>query len=218
MADSPPSSDEPQKLPAGWAVVPVVSVGFLSWVPFVYAATRTRARKYQIFTAVYLALAIVAGVLVSINHGNGTTGGLGGLILIAAAAGGCAHVISIRNEYGRLLAASDDPRLLMAEHRVELRERALEIAKSNPKRALELGVGRPDVPGSFDGGLIDVNHAGAEALTTLPGIDREKAKRIIELRMNGTGFESAEDLDMVLDLDPGTLADLSRSAVFLPRF
>ena len=71
--------------------------------------------------------------------------------------------------------------------------------------------------GSYDGGLVDINHANAKALATLPGIDAEKAKQIVELRESADGFSSADDLDVVLDLEPGTLAQLRDRVVFLPR-
>src|SRR5947209_4163276 len=116
---------ELERLAWGWAAVPVVSLGLLSWLPFLYAALRTRA---------------------------------------------------------------------------------LRLVRENPQRAIALGVGRPDVPGSFDGGLVDVNHASAEALATLPGIDAPTAKRVTDLRESSNGFSSPEDLDLVLNLEPGTLA------------
>jgi DNA uptake protein ComE-like DNA-binding protein len=216
-AGDPPPSD-PERLPAAWAAVPVLSLGILSWAPFLYAAMRTHARKFQIATAVYLSLAIVAGVLVAITaHEHGGLNDVAGLLLIMLAGGGCAHTLSIRGEYGRQLALSDDPRLLVAEQRADLRERALRLVREDPQRAISLGVGRPDVPGSFDGGLVDVNHAGVEALATLPGIDAAHAKRIVELRAGGGGFESLPDLDLILDLDPDTISELTRHVVFLPR-
>jgi hypothetical protein len=220
MSDLPSPQPDPRKLPVAWAIVPVISLGILSWAPFLYASVRTHARKYRILTGVYLSLAIVAGILVAVSSGKGhsSLNDVAGLMLILLAGAGCAHTLSIRSDFGRQLALADDPRLFVAERRVETRERALAIVRSDPKRAIALGVGRPDVPGSFDAGLIDVNHVGAEVLETLPGIDADQAKRIIELRMNGSGFESAADLDMVVDLDPGTLTELSQRAVFLPRF
>jgi DNA uptake protein ComE-like DNA-binding protein len=209
---------EEHRLPAVWAAMPVLSLGMLSWGPFLYAALRTHARKFQIATAIYLSLAIVAGVLVAVsNHGHSTLNDLGGLLLITSAAAGCVHTLAIRGDYGRQLKLADDPTLLVAEQRAELRARALRLIRNNPRRALELGVGRPDVPGSFDAGLVDVNHAGADALATLPGLNLELAQRIVELRTGGSGFESLDDLDLLLDLAPGTLHDLGDRVVFIPR-
>lgn len=212
------SESDVERLPAGWAAVPVLSLGILSWAPFLYASVRTHARKFQIATAVYLSLSIVAGVLVAVSgHGHGSLNEFAGLLLIMLAGAGCAHTLSIRSEYGRKLALSDDPRLLVAEQRADLRERALRLAREDPQRAISLGVGRPDVPGSFDGGLVDINHAGVDVLAALPGIGPGRARRIVELRAGGAGFESVPDLDLVLDLNPDTLSELKRQVVFLPR-
>jgi SARP family transcriptional regulator, regulator of embCAB operon len=220
-ASDPPDAGSPgdvERLPTAWAAVPVLSLGILSWAPFLYASVRTHARKFQIATAVYLSLAIVAGVLVAVSgHGHGALNEVAGLLLIMLAGAGCVHTLSIRSEYGRQLALADDPRLLVAEQRADLRERALRLVREDPQRAISLGVGRPDLPGSFDGGLVDVNHAGVEALATLPGIDSARAKRIVELRAGGGGFESLPDLDLVLDLNPDMLSELKRHVVFLPR-
>src|ERR1700678_3994048 len=51
-----------------------------------------------------------------------------------------------------------DARLEAARERLAQREKALELARENPQLALEAGVGRPDLPGAYDGGLVDVNH------------------------------------------------------------
>jgi DNA uptake protein ComE-like DNA-binding protein len=214
-AGSPPDTE---LLPAVWAVVPVISLGILSWAPFLYASVRTHARKFQVATAVYLTLSIVAGALVAVGgHGHGPITDAAGLLLILLAGAGCVHTLSIRHEYGRQLALADDPRLLVAEQRAALRQRALAIVRTDPQRALSLGIGRPDVPGAFDAGLVDVNHAGVDALATLPGVDAAGAGRIVELRSSGSGFASLADLDLDLDLDPGTLSELGRRVVFLPR-
>ncbi len=217
-ASEPQEVGQPERLNAVWAIVPVVSLGTLSWAPFLYATVRTGAQKFKVATGVYLSLSVVAGVLLALSgHGHGGLNTLAGLLLILLAAAGCAHTLAIRSEYGRQLALWQDPTLLEAQQREQRRQRALRLAKQNPKRALQLGVGRPDVKGSFDGGLVDINHADAKALATLPGIDAAKAKQIVELRESADGFSSADDLDVVLDLEPGTLAQLRERVVFLPR-
>jgi DNA uptake protein ComE-like DNA-binding protein len=80
-----------------------------------------------------------------------------------------------------------------------------------------MGVGRPDEPGAFDAGLVDVNNAPATTLLRLPGIDDSLATRIVETRAQTNGFSSLEDLGAVLDL-PGDLVERLRDhVVFLPR-
>ena len=51
----------------------------------------------------------------------------------------------------------------------------------------------------------------------MPGLDAELAARILDLRSEGVGFASLEDMDLVLDLPLATLHELQDVAVFLPR-
>jgi DNA uptake protein ComE-like DNA-binding protein len=80
-----------------------------------------------------------------------------------------------------------------------------------------MGVGRPDLPGSTDAGLIDVNNASVSALLKLPGVDDELATRLAEVRAQVGGFSSVEDLGATLDLDGNLVEGLRDRAVFLPR-
>jgi DNA uptake protein ComE-like DNA-binding protein len=79
-----------------------------------------------------------------------------------------------------------------------------------------VGVGRPDIPGSDDYGLVDVNHCPATALTRLPGISNDLAARIAREREQAGGFSSVEDLGVLPDLPPATVDELRDAAVFLP--
>jgi hypothetical protein len=200
-------------LSPAWAIVPVISLGMLSWAVFLLVAVRTGARRYRIVTAVYLALAVLAGVLLSAApSGHGPLNDAAGFLLILLAGGGAVHLLASRSDYARLMS---DPRLLAAEQRADLRAQALAMVRDDPRRALELGVGRPDVEGAFDAGLVDCNHASVTALERLPGIGPDLAARIVDLR-GSSGFASLEDLDLALDLDEATLAQLREVAVFIP--
>jgi len=177
-------------------------------------AVRTGARRYRTIAAAYLAVAAAAAVLLAAAPaGNSWLNTAGGFLLILLAGGGAVHVLAIRSDYSRLRS---DPRLLAAEQRADMRERALAMVLEHPRRALELGVGRPDVKGAYDAGLVDCNHASVTALERLPGIGPELAARIVDLR-GASGFRSLEDLDLALDLDEATLAQLRPVAVFIPN-
>jgi hypothetical protein len=221
IATQPALADERERARrfALWALVPLFSAGFLSCVPFGVAAHRTGARRYRVAAWVWLALAVLTAVLLAIggDQAHGALPVLGGLLIFVNTGGGLLHTLAIRNEYARELALDDDPALRAAERSAAQRRRGRELAERDPARALELGVGRPDLAEAFSAGLIDVNHAPAAALEQLPGIDSVRAAQIVELRANGSGFRSAEDLDLVLDLEPGSLPELAARAVFLPR-
>jgi hypothetical protein len=110
-----------------------------------------------------------------------------------------------------------DSRLDGARERLAEREKALKLARENPQLALEAGVGRPDLPGAYDGGLIDLNHAPAEIIAYLPTFDAELAGRIVTARERVDGFASLEDLGTVLDLPGDQVEHLRDRVVFLPR-
>jgi DNA uptake protein ComE-like DNA-binding protein len=214
---SPPSSAQGETLNSAWAVLPVASLGLLSWGPFLYIAVKTGSARYRLISATYLAVAMVAAVLLALQpSGDGGMTVLAGMLLILLGGGGAVHVLASRRDYARAMLAAEDPRRLSAERRADERARALAIVARSPRRALELGVGRPDVEEAFDGGLVDVNHASATAIASLPGIDAALAAQIVDLR-GATGFISLHDLDLVLDLDEATLQQLRELVVFIPR-
>lgn len=59
-----------------------------------------------------------------------------------------------------------------------------------------------------DPSLVNLNTAGAEALTALPGIGEELAGRIVQYREEHGPFETVEDLTKVSGIGQGKLAAL----------
>lgn len=59
-----------------------------------------------------------------------------------------------------------------------------------------------------DGGLLNINTAGAEALTLLPGIGPAKAEAIVAYRAAHGPFSSGEELLEVKGIGPKTLHDI----------
>jgi hypothetical protein len=111
----------------------------------------------------------------------------------------------------------NDPRLERAREHLAEREKARKLARENPQLALEAGVGRPDLPGSYHGGLIDLNHAPVEVIATLPNIDADLARRLVAVREQTDGFSSLEDLGSVLELTGDQVERLRAHVVCLPR-
>jgi Helix-hairpin-helix motif len=104
-----------------------------------------------------------------------------------------------------------------ANMRRELRRRAREQAEEDLALARELRIGRPDLPRQYDdGGLIDVNHVPASALTALSGVTPEIADRIVSMRENVGRFSSAEELVVTVDLHPDLTAEFREYGIFLP--
>jgi DNA uptake protein ComE-like DNA-binding protein len=70
----------------------------------------------------------------------------------------------------------------LGQERLAARRRAVKLAQENPKLAAEVGVGRPDLSGSDGGWVIDINHAPADAIATLPDLDESLAQQIAGAR------------------------------------
>ena len=97
-----------------------------------------------------------------------------------------------------------------------LRRQARETAR-DVSMAWELRIGRPDLPREFDdGGLVDVNHAPAAALTELPGMTPALAERVVRVREECGGFTSVEELSALAELPPALTPRIDEFAIFLP--
>jgi DNA uptake protein ComE-like DNA-binding protein len=162
---------------------------------------------------------VLAGFIKSSVSQSGKSGtdDLAGFLIIVGWVGAIATSFVMRSSYDKRMASPLQAATEAGEARLHERREALKTARQNPALAQEIGVGRPDEPGAFDGGLVDVNNAPVSALLRLPGIDDGLATRIVEARAETHGFSSVEDLGMVLDL-PGDLVERLRDhTVFLPR-
>jgi hypothetical protein len=109
--------------------------------------------------------------------------------------------------------------LAVAEARARLRRRkkARQILASEPDLALELRIGRPDLPRDYDdGGLIDINHVPAAVLVSELEIPESEARSLIEQREAHGGFSHPEELVYYCDLTPERLNVISGRLVFVP--
>lgn len=104
----------------------------------------------------------------------------------------------------------------VASGRIQRRTQGRHLLATQPALAREIGLGRPDVPGADDYGLVDVNHVSADALARLPGVTKDVAQRIVTERAQCGGFSSVEDLGMLLDLPPAEVDKMRDTAIFIP--
>jgi len=110
----------------------------------------------------------------------------------------------------------NDGSATFARARMRRRQQARRIAAKDPTLARELRIGRPDrQPAYDDGGLIDVNHVPACVLSAIEGIGPELATAIVTARESIRRFDSREDLEATLGLDPYALDGASDLLVFL---
>jgi DNA uptake protein ComE-like DNA-binding protein len=192
-----------------------LGAGVLTWAVFLMLGIRARHRAWLVWSAVYAALTVAFAILEALPDPGGTAAEIAVIPLIFTWFGGIAHVTVISQDATRRIWRANDPSLLAARERIERRAEGRRLAAQDPMLARELGVGRPDVPGADDYGLVDVNHAAPDALCQLPGITPQIAARIAQARQSALSFISADDLCVTLDLPPGLTDDLREHAIFL---
>ena len=161
-------------------------LGFMTWAAFLYLGLRLRRRSWLAWSAVYAALTITFWVLEVAGlsgPGHRATPVAAGLFLLTWI-GGMVHYFAIMRNAARQMARLSElnPVLLAARDRIDRRAEGRRLAITNPARAREAGIGRPDLPGADDFGLVDVNHAPPAALSRLPGITPEIAALIEQAR------------------------------------
>jgi hypothetical protein len=197
-----------------WVWLPLVTFGIATWAAFVYVGRRARKRSWTRLGVGYLGLIVAGFALVVPDSDPWVT--LGGFAIIFAWIGGFVHALIIRSEYLQLVQSPDQALLDAADARVRVREGALQLVHDDPVRAKALGVGRPDIDLSFDGGLVDVNSAPAQVIARLPHADEKLAERIVSVRERVGGFSSIQDLGLVLDLPAPVLDAWDGLVVCLP--
>jgi DNA uptake protein ComE-like DNA-binding protein len=140
-----------------------------------------------------------------------------GALFLVEWIGAIATSFAIRGEYQRRIQSPLFVAETEAEARLRARAEATALARVRPELAEEMGVGRPDRPGAFDAGVVDVNNAPAKVLRARLGTDAVLAKEIVQKREENGGFSSLEDLGLVLDLPGDVVERLRGKVIFLPR-
>jgi hypothetical protein len=211
------STDALARRRSRWPWLSLLPLGFGAWVP-IYAGIRARVGSWIALGAVWSALAVTGWVVsAASDHSHGHYSSLAGLLLILSWAGAAATTFIIRSDYEERMGSPLLDASTRGEQRLRDRQRAKQLAVQNPSLAREIGVGRPDVAGAADAGLVDVNNAPVSAIEKLPGVDDAIATRIVETRAQVGGFSSVEDLGIALDLPGDVVEDLRERVVFLPR-
>lgn len=208
------------RLVRSWWVL-LALLGWLNWTAFLYAGLMSHNRRWLWWSGIYLVLSAASLGLILGRDPTGSADSwdeqLGAWLGLFSWGVSFVHALAVRKEFLERVEVLDDPALGAAEAKLRRRELARRLAKENPARARELGIGRPDVAGAFHGGLIDINHAPADTIDRLPGMNKQLARRIVQVREEINGFSSLEDLGHVLNL-PAPLVDRMRPRVVsLPR-
>lgn len=213
---------------AGWASVPVWSIGFLSFVPFLaYAVMNRRKRDWAVF-GVYLAATIAMIVAIGVvNTSSGAGAAVGGFII--ALAGAAAVHAAVLFRAGGALGTSGRPAapavrspsernrdsVAEARSRIERRKDARRLAAANPALARELKIGRPDLARDYDdGGLVDVNHVPGPVLAAQLGLTPAEAADVLAARERLGRFSSADELGAYTQLSPDRVDELRDEMIF----
>ncbi|MFF4242239.1 BTAD domain-containing putative transcriptional regulator [Actinomadura geliboluensis] len=185
----------PWPLRAVLAALPVLSFGMLTSALVAYYAARRRSRPLALMAGGYLALSafFVTGILSITSEEPTLWDGPVFLALILTMLGGAVHLaVLTADPYPGAGPPVPDVRLI--EGRVR-RAQARSLAAHHPSIARTLGIGRPDLPRTFDdGGLVDVNAAPEHLLAALPGVDPHHAKLIVLARAAHGPLASVDDL------------------------
>jgi DNA uptake protein ComE-like DNA-binding protein len=214
-------ADAPRQAPArfrgkAWLLLVVIPFGFTTWAAFVYIGIRARRPRWLAWAAVYAALLVAYLALdTPAQHSNASSGVAAALALLAWIGGGT-HAFAVSDDAARRIQSRTDPALDAGRLRIERRAEGRRLLATQPALAKEIGLGRPDISGADDYGLVDVNHASPAALATLPGITEQLASRIVDRRAQADGFSSVEDLGLVADLPPGIVEQIRDTAIFIP--
>lgn len=202
-----------------WAALPFLTLGYAT--PFTFAAAALWRRKMHLVWATVVYGGLFAGLMTVAPEIPRDAGAqrTAGVVMFVLAIIGCAHAFLVRRQVfdpDGLSGIGNEAVVERVRQQRLLRAKARQLAAQDPGLARELRIGRPDLPRQFnDGGLVDVNHAPAEALTTLPGITPELAGRIERVRADTGGFVSAEELSALAGLPPGITGELAEFAVFI---
>ena len=191
----------------GWYVfVVVLSLGMLSFVPFVHAALRTRRPPMWLWAVLYTAAVVT---LFALTDRLDVGGFVLGLMVIASV-----HSLVLRTQVWRpadprrpghprvdAAAPANDPAIAAVLAARARREEARRLAANDPQMARELRIGRPDLPRHYDdGGLVDLNSAPAQVIADVCGIEPAVATLITDSRSRAITFTAVDDVFSFADI------------------
>jgi DNA uptake protein ComE-like DNA-binding protein len=202
------------RLARSWWIL-LTLLAWLNWTAFLYAGLVARNRRWLWWALLFFVFS-AASLLLILGPADDWEQ-LGAWLGILSWGLGFVSALSIRKEFLERVEVLDDPSLGAAEAKLRRRELARRLAAENPTRARELGIGRPDVAGAFHGGLIDLNHAPADTIDRLPGMNKQLSRRIVQVREEINGFSSLEDAGHVLNLPAQLVERIRPRVVCLPR-
>jgi DNA uptake protein ComE-like DNA-binding protein len=173
------------------ALLPLLTVGLGAWIYFVVLGFRHNAKRQYIVAAAYAAIWIIgffttAAVDPTPPDSPDLSGAevTGVTLLFLTAIASAFHGVVMATH---MSLTSDHRKLALSEH-------ARQVAAHDSALALQMGVGRPDLPRAFHGGLVDINHVEAAKLAKFTRLRRAEAHRVVADRIQRGPFLSPDDL------------------------
>jgi hypothetical protein len=200
-----------------WALIPLLSLGLLAFVPFAHAAVKLQHRRLWLVAAFYAVVTVgLFGPLADASN----TSDLGAALFTAAwfalIVGATVHALVLRRRVFSPPAVQPAMAAALADR--DLRQQARAIVAGDPALARELRIGRPDLPRQFnDGGLIDVNHVPQQLLVERLGLAPAEADRVVEARERVGGFSSAAELCAFAEVPDATIDTVQERLLFLAK-
>lgn len=202
-----------------WALSPVYTLGFVTFIPALHGAIVLRRFSLWLWAGVLIVGNVITFALTptdtdpdgSITVAQGA--GFAASVVLAALA--TIHAFRIRDEVFADSGAADqptlsvghDPMVLAALAAQQRRKDSAALAEANPALARDLRIGRPDLVRDFDdGGLVDVNHVPEAQLVSYLGLTSEQARSIIEAREAIGGFKAIAEISGFTVVPPAVLA------------
>jgi Helix-hairpin-helix motif len=198
-----------------WALIPLLTLGLLAFVPFAHAAAKLQHRRLWLVAACYAVVTVgLFGPLADASN----TSDLGAALFTAAwfalIVGSTVHALVLRRRVFSPPAVQPAMAAALADR--ELRQQARAIVAGDPALARELRIGRPDLLRQFnDGGLVDVNHVPSQVLAERLGLSPAEAARVVEARERLGGFSSAAELCAFAEVPDATIDPVQERLVFL---
>ncbi|WP_069886791.1 hypothetical protein [Streptomyces luteocolor] len=209
-------SDAPVRGAMWWVLVPLLSVGLLTAVPFGWLAGRTKRARNTAIAVAYAVAALLALVFIPEDETDNWAVALAACVWIV----GTAHTAAVmsvlrrgRGAAGRSTGEVNREVLRAAMEREDLRRKARALLAEHPVAAAEMRIGRPDLPRTFDdGGLIDVNAVPADVLVRHLGWPAERAAEVVAVRERLGRFADGKELIAFTELSP-TRVDAARAVL-----
>ena len=208
--------------PIAWASIPIWSIGFLSFVPFLgYAIMQRRRRDWAVFAAYLAATVALIVAVATVRSGSHGSTAVGGFLVVLAGAAAVHAGILFRPQASLAPTALPGMRrrnqdaVAAAKSRIERRKEARHLVQHDPAMARDLRIGRPDLPRDYDdGGLVDVNHVPEAVLAGQLGMTPHEVSAVMAARSQLGRFSSADELCAYTDLSPDRVDELRDLMIF----